>query len=94
MTLEFPSSFGFGVSWRPRDTLTLSADYTRSNLPVRDRSLHFTQRDGYVHAVDLRTNGRSWLRNSFTRAYFTLMGFHTLRHVGTADHLHVSLPVR
>jgi len=28
--LEFPSSFGFGVSWRPRDTLTLSADYTRS----------------------------------------------------------------
>ena len=29
--LEFPSSFGFGVSWRPRDTLTLSADYTRSN---------------------------------------------------------------
>ena len=29
--LDFPSSFGFGVSWRPRDTLTLSADYTRSN---------------------------------------------------------------
>ncbi len=31
VTLDFPSSFGFGVSWRPRDTLTLSADYTRSN---------------------------------------------------------------
>lgn len=29
--LDFPSSFGFGVSWRPRETLTLSADYTRSN---------------------------------------------------------------
>jgi hypothetical protein len=29
--LDFPSSFGLGVSWRPRDTLTLSADYTRSN---------------------------------------------------------------
>jgi hypothetical protein len=29
--LDFPSSFGFGLSWRPRDTLTLSADYTRSN---------------------------------------------------------------
>ena len=28
--LDFPSSFGFGLSWRPRDTLTLSADYTRS----------------------------------------------------------------
>jgi long-subunit fatty acid transport protein len=31
VTLDFPSSFGFGASWRPRDTLTLSADYTRSN---------------------------------------------------------------
>jgi hypothetical protein len=29
--LDFPSSFGVGASWRPRDTLTLSADYTRSN---------------------------------------------------------------
>jgi len=28
--LDFPSSFGFGLSWRPRDRLTLSADYTRS----------------------------------------------------------------
>jgi hypothetical protein len=26
----FPASFGFGLSWRPRETLTLSADYTRS----------------------------------------------------------------
>jgi hypothetical protein len=31
VTVDFPSSFGFGVSWRPRETLTLSADYTRSN---------------------------------------------------------------
>lgn len=30
VTLELPSSLGFGVSWRLRDTLTLSADYTRS----------------------------------------------------------------
>jgi hypothetical protein len=29
--LDFPSSFGFGLSWRARETLTLSADYTRSN---------------------------------------------------------------
>lgn len=28
--LRLPSSFGFGVSWRPTDVLTLSADYTRS----------------------------------------------------------------
>jgi hypothetical protein len=29
--LEFPSSFGFGLSWRPLDTLTLSADFTRTS---------------------------------------------------------------
>jgi len=29
--LDFPSSIGFGVSWRPRDTLTLSADFTRTS---------------------------------------------------------------
>ncbi len=29
--LEFPSSFGFGLSWRPIDTLTLSADFTQTN---------------------------------------------------------------
>jgi len=28
--LEFPSSFGFGISWRPIDTLTLSADITET----------------------------------------------------------------
>jgi len=26
--MEFPRSYGFGASWRPRDTLTLSADLT------------------------------------------------------------------
>jgi hypothetical protein len=26
--------------------------------------------------------------------YFWSMGFSTLRHVGTADHLHVELPLR
>jgi len=29
--LEFPSSYGFGLSWRPRDQLTLSADFTRTH---------------------------------------------------------------
>ncbi len=28
--LEFPASYGFGVSWRPRDSLTLSADVTQT----------------------------------------------------------------
>ncbi len=26
--LDFPASYGFGLSWRPRDTLTISADLT------------------------------------------------------------------
>ncbi len=29
--LEFPSSFGFGISWRPIDTLTFSADFTKTS---------------------------------------------------------------
>ncbi len=74
------------------ETARTAADYGRMGLPRREQSLHFRQPDGYVHAVDLRTAGRSWLRNAAMRAWFSLMGLRTLRHVGTADHLHVSLP--
>lgn len=74
------------------DTARETADYGKMGLPVYENSLHFEQDDGYVHAVDLRTIGRSKWRNWLTIAYFKGMGFRTLRHVGTADHLHVSLP--
>lgn len=67
-------------------------DYVRMGLPVNQGSLHLPQRDGYVRAVDLRTTGRGWFRNTLSVAYFWAMGFRTLRHVGTADHLHVELP--
>ena len=67
-------------------------DYTRMGLPVNHGSLHLPQPDGYVRAVDLRTTGRGWLRNTMAVVYFRVMGFSTLRHVGTADHLHVALP--
>jgi hypothetical protein len=70
------------------------SDYLRMGLPVNHGSLHLPQLDGYVRAVDLRTGGRAWPRNLLTVAYFRIMGFSTLRHVGTADHLHVSLPGR
>lgn len=66
-------------------------DYTRMGLPRKEFSLHFEQEDGYAHALDIRTNGRSELANKLTAWYFEFMGFRTLRHVGTADHLHVSL---
>lgn len=69
------------------------ADYARMGLPVYESSLHFRQTDGWVHAMDLWTIGRGRVRNWMTAAYFRLLGFRTLRHVGTADHLHVSLPL-
>jgi hypothetical protein len=76
------------------DALRLPADYARMGLPVYDRTLHYRQKSGWVHAVDLRTRDRSAVKNFAVQLYFSSMGFRTLRHVGTADHLHVSLPVR
>ncbi|MBT8230996.1 MAG: hypothetical protein HKO66_11800 [Saprospiraceae bacterium] len=73
------------------DTNRLPEDYRKMGLPSKSHSLHFKQSNGYAHAIDLRTNGRNEVRNFLVRVYFKLMGFQTLRHVGTADHLHVSL---
>lgn len=67
-------------------------DYEAMGLPRFERSLHRVQSDGYAHAVDLRTRGRAEWRNALVAAYFKVLGLRTLRHVGTADHLHVSLP--
>lgn len=68
-------------------------DYKKMGLKTLNNSLHYPQSDGYVHAMDLRTNGRSGVRNFLLKAYFSIMGFHTLRHVGTDDHLHISLSI-
>ena len=76
------------------DSRRVAADYTRMGLRVNDRTRHYLQKNGWVHAVDLRTNGRSEIRNWALQSYFSLMGFQTLRHVGTADHLHVQLPLK
>ena len=69
-------------------------DYAAMGLPPNDGSLHYVQRDGYAHAADLRTTGRGMVKNRLVQLYFWSMGFGTLRHVGTGDHLHVELPVR
>jgi hypothetical protein len=66
-------------------------DYGSWGLDVNEASLHLQQSDGYAYAVDLRTLGRPAWRNGLVELYFRVMGFRTLRHVGTADHLHVSL---
>ena len=73
------------------DSRRVAGDYPNMGLPVNDRTRHYEQPDGWVHAVDLRTIGRSAPKNLILQGYFSLMGFSTLRHVGTADHLHVQL---
>lgn len=47
-----------------------------------------------VHAIDLRIHGPSEFRNRLVQGYFEVMGFKTLCHKGSADHLHVALPRR
>ncbi len=66
-------------------------EYRKMGLKSKKNSLHYVQSDGYVYAVDLRTKNRNEIRNQLLALYFRLMGFRTLRHIGTADHLHVSL---
>ncbi len=67
-------------------------DYRSMGLPVLENSLHYEQESGYVEAVDIRTVGKPEWVNQLVRLYFWSMGFNTLRHTGTADHLHVSIP--
>lgn len=66
-------------------------EYRLMGLPVNEGSLHYLQDDGFVHAVDFRTRGRPEWGNKAVELGFWLLGFHALRHRGTADHLHVSL---
>lgn len=70
------------------------ADYKAMGKPGLINSLHYVQEDTYVHAVDIRTKGRGEIRNHLLRAYFYIMGFNSLRHNGTADHLHISLSIK
>jgi hypothetical protein len=76
------------------DMARVAEDYARMRLPVNERTKHYRQPNGWVHAADLRTLGHGEIRNRALQFYFWSMGFQTLRHVGTADHLHVQLPVR
>src|SRR5262245_12254713 len=66
--------------------------YAEMRLPRPVNSYHYLQADGTVHAIDLRTDGRGALRNGLVQLYFEVLGFETMRHIGTADHLHVRMP--
>ncbi len=76
------------------DAARLPEDYRKMGLKRKRNSLHYRQKDGYAYAIDIRTKGRSELRNLIVILSFRLMGFKTLRHFGTADHLHVSMKCR
>ena len=69
-------------------------DYAAMGLTPNDGSLHYVQRDGYAHAADLRTAGRGVVKNRLVQLYCWSMGFGTLRHTGTSDHLPVELTGR
>lgn len=75
------------------DAGRLPEDYKKMGLKSKKNSLHYRQQDGYTHAFDIRTKGKKEWKNKAIQTYFRLMGFNTLRHIGTADHLHVSLMV-
>jgi len=76
------------------DVARQRADYAAMGMRPADGSLHYVQADGYIHAVDLRTRGRSEVKNRLVQLYFWSVGLGTLRHVGTGDHLHVELRLR
>lgn len=73
------------------DASRKSSDYSSWGMKENKSSLHYKQSDGYVYAVDIRTKNRSEFKNTALALYFWMMGFDTLRHYGTADHLHIGL---
>lgn len=73
------------------DAERVPEDYQRMGLPTKKASLHYRQADGYVYAIDIRVNHRSEIKSALATLYFRMMGLRTLRHGGTADHLHISL---
>lgn len=73
------------------DIARTAEDYGNMGLKENPTSLHYPQKDGYAYALDLRTKGKSKFSIAAMNWYYKILGFKTLRHVGTADHLHVAL---
>lgn len=66
--------------------------YVSMKLEAPEESRHYVGEDGYARAVDLRVGDAGALRNWVRQGLLLMMGLETLRHEGTADHLHVELP--
>ena len=70
------------------------SDYVQMGLSTPSWSRHFfSPRDGYVHAMDVRVTDAGDLRNWARQGVFLALGLRADRHGGTADHLHVSMPL-
>ena len=77
-------------AFRPPDGLMLE-DYRLMGLSANEANLHFAQKDDLIHSLDLATDNRSEWRNRAIELGFWALGFHSLRHLGVGDHLHISL---
>ena len=77
-------------AFRPPDGSMLE-DYRLMGLSANEANLHFVQKDDLIHSLDLVTDNRSEWRNRAIELGFWAFGFHSLRHRGVGDHLHVSL---
>ena len=66
-------------------------DYRLMGLSANEANLHFAQANDLIHSLDLVTDNRSEWRNRAIELAFWAFGFHSLRHRGLGDHLHVSL---
>ena len=66
-------------------------DYRLMGLSANEANLHFMQTNDLIHSLDLVTDNRSEWRNRAIELGFWALGFHSLRHRGVGDHLHVSL---
>src|SRR3954470_20761379 len=52
------------------DAKRTAEDYRRMGLPVFERTMHYPQRDSWVHAIDVRTIGHGRVRNFALAWYF------------------------
>ena len=68
-------------------------DYRLMGLSANEANLHFMQTDDLIHSLDLVTDNRSEWRNRAIELGFWAFGFHSLRHRGVGDHLHISLRI-
>lgn len=70
------------------------SEYGAMGLSQPASSRHFlSPRDGYAHAVDLRVRDAGDLRNWARQGVFLALGLRAIRHDGSGDHLHISLPL-